>query len=91
MPFSVPMVLREQKDHLTDCCLCFTKTDGNNSKSKHNIVFPNTPDDSPPISTPPQQWTLHEEEATSTSAEDESGPFKFQFPGTNCTSSYIVF
>ena len=60
----------EQKDHLTDCYFCSTKTDDHISKSKHTIVYPNTPDDSSPIPTPPQQWTLHEEKTTSTSPED---------------------
>jgi hypothetical protein len=58
------------------------KTNGHNSKSKHTIVYPNIPsalrtvehDDSLPTSKPPQQWTLHEEEPTSTSPEDEPGP-----------------
>jgi hypothetical protein len=31
-------------------------------------------DDSLPVPEPPQQWTLHEEELTSTSPEDEPGP-----------------
>ena len=31
-------------------------------------------EDSLPIRRPPQQWTLHEEEPTSTSPEDEPGP-----------------
>jgi len=40
--------------------------DGHNSKPKDN--------DSLSISKPPQQWTLLEEEPTSTSPEDEPGP-----------------
>jgi hypothetical protein len=74
------MMWREQKDHLTDCYLHFTKTDDHNSKPKHTIAYSNTPDDSLPIPTPPQQWTLHEEEPTSTSPEDESGPSSSNFP-----------
>ena len=58
------------------------KTDGHNSKSKHTIVYPNIPsalrpvehDDSLPTPKPPQQWTLNEEEPTSTSPDDEPGP-----------------
>jgi hypothetical protein len=50
--------------------------------TKHNVVYPNIPsaprpvthDDSPPIRKPPRQWTLHEEETTSNSPEDEAFP-----------------
>ena len=60
--------------------LC-NKIDDHNSKTTHNVVYPNIPqalrpvelDVSLPIPKPPQQSTVHEEEPTSTSPEDESG------------------
>ena len=81
MPFSVPMIWREQKDHLTDCYFCLTKVDGHNSKYKHIIVYPSIPSalrhvehDSLPITKPLQQGNLLADEPTSTSPEDEPGP-----------------
>jgi hypothetical protein len=74
MPFAVPKVWREQTDHRPDYYPCLTKIVFNNSKSKHSTIYPNTPDDSPPILKPPQQRALHEEAPNSTSPEDEPGP-----------------
>jgi len=86
VPFTVPVVWREQQDHLTDCYFCFTKIVGHNSKATHNVGYPNSPsvlrpvehDDSLPIHKPPEQWTVHEEEPASTSPDDE--------PGSSCSS-----
>jgi hypothetical protein len=80
--FAFPLVWVYHKDHLNDWYLYITKIDGHNSKSTNTIVYPNIlsalrpvkHDDSVPILKPPQQWTLHEEEPTSTSPEDEPGP-----------------
>jgi len=76
--------------------------DGHNSKPKHTIIYPKIPsairhfqhDDSLPVPKPPPQWTMHEEEPTKNSPEDEI-VLMFQcgssFPETNCTSIYIAF
>jgi hypothetical protein len=85
VPFAFPLVLREEKDHLNVCYYCVTKIDDHNSKVTHNVVYPKFSsarrpvehDDSLPILKPPQQLTVHEEEPTSTSPEDE--------PGSSCS------
>jgi hypothetical protein len=73
MPFAAPKVWKEQTDYHTDYYLCLAKIDGHNSKSKHTIIYSNTPDGSPGIPKPLQQWALHEEATNSTSPEDEPG------------------
>lgn len=68
MPFAVPMIWREQKDHVTDCYFCLTNVSGFSAKSKKSIEYPNLPsamrpvphDDSLTIPKPPEEWTLDE-------------------------------
>ena len=41
MPFGVPMIWMEPKDHSTDCYFCSVKTSGYNRKNKRSIQYPN--------------------------------------------------
>lgn len=43
MPFAVPMIWREQKDHVTDCYFCLTRVSGYSKKNKKAITYPNLP------------------------------------------------
>lgn len=41
MPFAVPMVWCEPKDHFSDCYFCLTNIAGHSSKTRHKIKYPN--------------------------------------------------
>ena len=43
LSFSIPVIWREPKDHVTDCYFCLTKTEGFNAKNKSKIIYPNLP------------------------------------------------
>ena len=49
MPFAVPIVWREDKDHVTDCYFCMTNLQGINRKNKHFVQYPDVPSAIKPV------------------------------------------
>ena len=43
LPFGVPMVWREPKEHLTDCYFCLANTKGIGKKNRQKISYPSIP------------------------------------------------
>ena len=54
MPFAVPMVWREPKDHTTDCYFCITKTSGITAKTRRNVKYPDIPSAIRPVPHSPE-------------------------------------
>ena len=71
MPFGVPMVWREPKDHTSDCYYCLTKIKGFNKNVKGNIVYPDCESALKPVkhsyeipvALPPTTWECDESES----------------------------
>ena len=49
MPFGVPMIWREQTNHVSDCYFCMTNVHGFSTKNKQNIQYPNLPSAMRPV------------------------------------------
>ncbi|UYV69584.1 hypothetical protein LAZ67_6004025 [Cordylochernes scorpioides] len=49
IPFVVPMIWREPKDHSSDCYFCLTKTTGITFKSSHTVEYPDLPSAMRPV------------------------------------------
>ena len=49
VPFAVPMVWREQKDHSSDCYFCLTNTKGYSVKTRFKIKYPDVPSAHRPV------------------------------------------
>jgi hypothetical protein len=49
MQFAVPMVWREPKDHISDCCFWLTDVSRHTSKDKRSIKYPNLPSAMRPV------------------------------------------
>ncbi|GBM20775.1 hypothetical protein AVEN_30025-1 [Araneus ventricosus] len=66
MPFALPMVWREPKNHSTDCYFCLTDISGLTSHSRHTVVYPNLPSAIRPVThsselsipKPTETWSL---------------------------------
>ncbi|CAK8684393.1 unnamed protein product [Clavelina lepadiformis] len=41
MKFGIPMIWREQRNHVDDCYFCLVSVKGYNKKSKHRLKYPN--------------------------------------------------
>lgn len=49
MPFAVPMIWHEPKDHTTDCYFCLVNISGFSTKNKDNIIYPNVSSATRPV------------------------------------------
>ena len=43
LPFGIPMVWREPKDHISDCYFCIVNTKGIGKKNRHMVTYPSIP------------------------------------------------
>lgn len=104
MPFAVPMVWREPRDHITDCYFCLTNIKGIGPKSKHTVKYFNLPSALRPVKhsdelsvpVPPESWSLDEKVESTDSESDGTESVKniktdpsFDLPGCS-TAPHLI-
>ena len=85
MPFAVPMVWREQKDHSSDCYFCMTDIKGYTGKNKKLILYPDVPsaikpvphDEFLPIPNPPADPDSLQQSSDDAKTDSSSSLHKF--------------
>jgi hypothetical protein len=80
MPFAIPMVWREPKDHTSDCYISLTNKTGISSKSKHRVKYPDfpfavrfVPHSELPVSKPPEYQTFGDDRSDSDEDHRQQG------------------
>lgn len=83
MPFAVPMVWREPKDHVNDCYFCLTpRASGMTNKKKSAIQYPNIPSamqpvphsEQLPVPAPPTNFSIEEDDTGEPTPTKSSDP-----------------
>ena len=73
MPFGVPMVWREGKDHITGCYFCMTNLKGINRKNKHHVQYLNVPSAIKPVPRGPDLPVPEPNVTMESSSDSKSG------------------
>jgi hypothetical protein len=98
MPFAVPMIWREQKDHVTDCYFCLTSISGFSSKNKKNIEYPNLSSatrpvahsETLPVPKSPEFWTIDADEIVEDEPMELSDKDDEYQPSTSSTEPHLI-
>ncbi|KAJ8722855.1 hypothetical protein PYW07_006250 [Mythimna separata] len=88
MPFAVPMIWTEPRDHVSDCYFCLTDIKGINYKKKNTVIYPNVSSAIRPVSHCKKMPELipvattsvendHSQPSTSSLCVDEEDDFEF--------------
>ena len=81
MPFAIPMVWREPKDHTSDCYISLTNKTEITSKSKHTVKYPDFPfavrfvphSEELPVSKHPENLTFGDDRSDSDEDHGQQG------------------
>lgn len=90
LPFGIPMVWREGRDHTMDCYFCMTNLDGINRKNKQHVKYPDVPSAIKPvphgteilIPTPPDNLDSSSDSCEEMDVMDKSATYE---PATDLT------
>ena len=98
MPFAVPMIWREQSNHVNDCHFCLTNISGFSTKSKHKIVYPDVRSAIKPVAhndhdlripTPPTEKYIESDEDNPNTSSTEETDEDFSTPSASAEPHFL--
>ena len=98
MPFAVPMVWREQKNHTDDCYFCSTQVSGHSMKTRKKIKYPDCPSairpvlhgDGLPVPTPPTDPPNTDASSSDDSESEETNVYEPNPTGESSSDPHLI-
>ncbi|GBP74744.1 hypothetical protein EVAR_59639_1 [Eumeta japonica] len=94
MPFAVPMIWAEPKDHVSDCYFCQTSIKGINHKSRNSVNYPNLQSAQRPIphsdNLPVPQRPVNMDDVTEESVSESSDSDSTFEPSTSNKEPHFI-